>query len=132
MARAKITKELFMEIPDKVGLLAEVTSKIADKGINIEAFYAYAQDNKAYFGIVTSDVEATRSILSDLQPQEKEVVMVELENKVGAVKELALKLKEANINLTHAYGSACSCLGGDCRCFLIFASNNNKKALEIL
>jgi hypothetical protein len=132
MTEVRIAKELLIETPNEVGRLAEVTSRIAKEGINIEGINAYTLDNKAYFRLVVSDTERAKSALFGFKVDENEVVVIGLENKVGAAKEITLKLKEANINLSYVYGSTCMCNEESCKCFLIFSSNNNKKAVEIL
>ncbi len=131
MAKIRIAKELLLEASNRVGMLAEVTSKIAKEAINVEGISAYVIDDKAYFRLVVSDVEGAKSALPDFQIEENEVVVVELENRVGAVSEIVLKLKEANIDLSYAYGSACAS-SGESRSFFIFSSNNNQKAADIL
>lgn len=132
MAGARIAKELFVQTPNKVGMLAEVTSKVAGKGVNIEGLNAYAIEDKAYFRLVVSDTEKAKLALSGFEIEDKEVVVVELENRVGAAKEIALKLKEAGIDLSYVYGSTCGCGGSGCGCLFIFSSNNNKKAVAVL
>ena len=131
MAKARIAIELLLEASNGVGILAEVASKIAKEAINIEGISAYVIDDKAYFRLVVSDVEGAKSALSDFRIEESEVVVVELENRVGAAGEIVLKLKEANINLSYAYGSACASIG-ESRSFFVFSSNNNQKAADIL
>ena len=61
--------------------------------------------------------------------EEKDVVMVGLPNKVGVLKDAADKLKDAGIDLAYIYGSTCDCA---CDCQLIFSSDNDDKAIEIL
>ena len=57
--------------------------------------------------------------------------MAELPNQIGALKEAADKLKAAGIDLEYIYGTTCSC-DCDCDCLLVFSSNNNTQAIEVL
>lgn len=132
MVEAKLTKELFIETVNKVGMLEELTSKIAAKGVNIEAVNAYVVGDKAYFRLIVTDIAKAKSALAGFKAEEKEVVIVNLKNKVGAAGEIASKLKKANINLTHVYGSICACRKNECNSLFIFSSNNNQKAIEVL
>jgi ACT domain-containing protein len=53
MTRARKVKEISFTMPNKVGLLSEVTTAIAKAKVNITAICAYAMENSATFMLTT-------------------------------------------------------------------------------
>lgn len=131
MAKAGIIKELLVKAENKVGMMAEITEAIAKSGANITALNAFGVDKQAIFRIMTDDnTKAIGGIKAkNFEVSERDVVAVELENKVGAASDMAKKLEDASIDIAYIYGSTCS---GGCACTLIFNCNDNKKAVEVL
>jgi hypothetical protein len=131
MANAKIVKQLIVSTQDKPGMLAEVSGVIASQSINIEAICAYGMEGKAIFYLVTKNNAKAKPALTakGWQVNEEDVVMVDLENKPGALGQLSSKLKAKNINLKYCYGSACS---STCPCRLVLNADNNAQLLEAL
>lgn len=126
----RIGKQLEIVTPNKVGMLAEVTGVIADSGVNIDALCAFVKGNKAYFLVITNDNAKAKSALRKRKFQVKEtnVVLADLENRVGAVREMGDKLKAEKIDLDYIYGTT----SGSGSALLVFSSNKNKKAIEVL
>jgi hypothetical protein len=123
-------EEIFITTANKVGRLEEVTKLVKDSGINIRGISAYAVMDKAYFRLITSDNAKAKNILKNIGDlQTKEVVIVDMPDEVGALHTLASKLKTANIDLTHIYGTTSK---PQQSAIIVFASNNNNKALELL
>ena len=131
MGKAKLVKALLAQAENKVGMLADISSAITESGVNIQGINAYAVDDQAYFRLLVTDNEKAKEALEakECQVTEQEVVAVEMPDKVGVLKETAEKLKAAGIDLSFIYGTTCNC-GGDC--LVVFGSNNNHKAQEIL
>jgi len=131
MENAKLVKQLIVTTQDKPGMLAEVTGVIASQGINIEAICAYGMEGKAIFYLVTKNNAKAKQALTakGWQVNEEDVVMLDLENKPGALSQLSSKLKAKNINLKYCYGSACS---STCPCRLVLNADDNKQLLEAL
>ena len=123
-------EEIIVTVENRVGRLEEITGIISKEGINIRAIAAYVENNQAIFRIITSDNLKTKEILSQkgLKPEAKEVVIIELPDKVGELHTMAGKLKEANIDLEYIYGTTTTAEVAT----LIFSSNDNEKAIQIL
>ena len=123
-------EEIIIAVENKVGRLEEITGIISKEGINIRAIVAYVENKQAIFRIITSDNLKTKEILlqKGLKPEAKEVVIVELPDKIGELYKMAGKFKEANIDLEYIYGTTTTAEVAT----LIFSSNNNEKAIEIL
>ncbi len=130
MATVKKVKELLVVTPNKSGMLAEVTSAIADSGVNIIAMSAYGAGAKANFMIVTEDNQKAMNALraKKFDVKEKEVVSVSLSNKIGAAKEMAEKLAKAGIDLDYCYGST----GNGQEALFLFSTKDVAKSLDIL
>lgn len=131
MANAKIVKQLNVSTQDKPGMLEEISAAVASTGTNIEAICAYGMEGKAIFYIVTNNNDKAKQVFASKgwTPKEEDVIMLDLENKPGALKELASKLKSKNVNLKYCYGSACS---SSCPCRFIINADNNQQALAAL
>ena len=131
MAKAALGKELLVEAQDKKGMLAKISSAIASAGVNIRAICACGEKGRAYFMMVTSNNSKAIKALKPLRfpVKEKEVVLLVLEDKVGAMEKVSEKLSSKGINLKYIYATTG---GNQTVCSLVFSSNNNKKAIEII
>lgn len=122
--------EIVLTVENKVGRLEEVSSAVKDKGINIRAINAWVEKNKAVFRLITSDNSNTEEVLKKTgKVKRNEVVIVEMPDEAGQLHSLALKLKEAQIDLNYIYGTASEPGRGS---IIVFSSNDNDKALEVI
>jgi hypothetical protein len=128
----KVTKEkqLTVVIQNTVGTLAEVTSVVADKGLNIENVCAYTAGDVAVFHIITNDNEKARKALEKegYRVVETEAIVVQLWNRPGSLSAVATKFRQHAINLQYVYGT--SSLAGE-KMTIVFSSENNDKAMEV-
>jgi len=132
VVNVRLGKEIVVTIVNKVGILAEMSDIIANHGINIEAVGGYATENAASIMIVTGDNLRAMDALKAKgykSAVESEVVILDMENKPGALKNITRKLATEDIDIKHIYGSACS---GDCPARLVISCSNNEKALILL
>ena len=131
MAEARLENELNFMVPDKVGLLNEISRLLADAGVNIASLTAYEMDGNANFMMVTSDSAKAKETLEakGYKVDTNEVVLYELENRVGAMTSMTDKLTAAGINMRYLYGTTGA---PDTPALLVFASDNNAKAIEVL
>lgn len=129
--KAKLCKEIAITVVNKIGVLADMSKIVADQGINIEAVAGYAVDNKATIMLVTDDTLRATEALKKAgykSLKEKEAVMVELENKPGALKIITGKLAEADIDIKQVYGTTCQ---EGCPARLVLSTSNNEKAVVV-
>ena len=131
MSNVRKLKQLTLTTPDKPGMLAEVTGVLAAQGVNIEAICAYGMKGEAVFYLVTQDNTKAKQTFQakGWQVKEEEVVLVELENRPGALAAISNKLKTQNSNLSYCYGTACA---GPCACPIILKSENNDSIIKAL
>ncbi|MFH0762422.1 MAG: ACT domain-containing protein [Candidatus Omnitrophota bacterium] len=130
--QAKLSGEIAVTAANKVGVLADMSRLLSEAGINIEAAAGYAAGNEAKIMIVTADNAAAVGALKNAgyaSLKENEVVIVDLENKPGALKEITLTLASSGVDIKQLYGTACS---SGCPSRLVFSTSDNQKALEAL
>lgn len=125
-------KELVVSLPNKVGILADISKILADHGINIEGVAGYAQGNDAKIMLVAEDNLRAKEALARggyKAIKENEVLVLDLENKPGALKVVTAKLAKDGIDIRYTYGTACS---SGCPSRIIVATSANEKALVSL
>ncbi len=128
MIRAKKVSQLLLTLEDKPGLLAQISDLIASNNINIDNMYAYSKEGKAYFMIITNNNEEIKNIFKakKWKVDEEYVITVDLENRPGALRNIAVQLKEKKINIKYCYGTSYE---GEGPCHFIFKAEDNNKAL---
>ncbi len=101
-------KELKIRVPDRSGLLGEIASALGEKKINLRAVNAWVEGTEGVARLVVDKVAAAKKLLAarGWQPEEHEVLELELPDKPGALGEKAAKLAKAGINITHVYVGA--------------------------
>jgi len=130
MAKARKVKNLVFTLPNKVGLLSEVSSALAQAKVNINAICAYEMEDKAIFMLAAeSNARATRALAPlGAEIKEEEVVAVDMPNRPGELEKVAKKLAEAGININLIYGTTGT--GKTSTCF--FKTADNKKAIRLI
>lgn len=128
--KARMAKEAIIRIRNRMGVLAQVTRTIADKGINVEAVIGTVEGGDAVIRLVTGDHQRTLDVLRELRPdvQESKVVLAEVEHRPGLLRSITEKLAQENIDLYYLYGTATD---AD-TCLIVFASANNDRAVMAL
>jgi hypothetical protein len=130
--KVALGEEIIIATKNKIGLLADISKMLADNGINIEASVGYEEGNTAKLMLVTS---ANLTIIAALKEKgyksvkETEVVIVELENKPGALKVLTTELATNKIDIEHSYVTTCSC---GCSSRMVLKTNDNETAMVLL
>ncbi len=130
MAKARKVKNLVFTLPNKVGLLAEVSGVLAKAKINIDALCAYEMEDKAIFMLAASSPLRATKALTPLgaEIKEEEAVAVDMPNRPGELEKVAQKLADAGININLIYGTTGT--GKTSTCFLKTA--DNKKAIRLI
>lgn len=127
-------EEITITTRNKVGILADVAMLLSSKGINIEAILGYEAGISGKVFLVTN---ANLVIMSELKKKryrmvkETEVILVDLENKPGALKVVATEMKENNIDIKYAYITSCTCDNkGSSR--MVLQTSDNERAMALL
>lgn len=123
-------EEILLITENKIGRLEEVTKLISRARVNIRAVAACVYEGEVHIRLITSDnAKAKESLKTIGKVEPKEVIIVELPDEVGQLNSLAAKLKVANIDLRHLYGTT---FKSGQPATIVFSSNNNDRALEII
>lgn len=129
MTKAMKLKQLSFTLPDRIGLLSEVTAFITAAKINIEAICAYGMGEEGYFMIITDNNAKAAKVISHMGAEVKteDVIAVEVPNKVGQLQQAARKISDAGVDISYVYGSPVKQ-----KMTLIFKTADDKKALKAL
>jgi hypothetical protein len=93
--------ELHATMPTRIGLLRDICRALAAKDVDIRSIEAYDNDSVGEFYLITSDDWAAEKILRELGADvaPTDVVCAELENRPGALLDLATAIADADINI---------------------------------
>ncbi len=131
-----LATQLIISVQNKPGALSRVASALGNAGVNIKAFLAPATSGggRAPMGrlrILVADLDRARAALKAhrLRFREESALVLSLENKPGALQDVAELLKAARINITCGY---CTPSREGKRAIVVLTVSNHKKALEAL
>ncbi len=128
MLKAELGKEIVVKVVNDIGVLADITKAVAEKGISILAVSCWVEGEKGIIHLVTDDNLRAGDVLRKmkLDVQEKKVVMSELPHKPGMLMHLANILKTARIDIHHLYASADQ---SATKCLMVFSTSDNDRAM---
>lgn len=95
--------EIFVVLENKPSTLGELCSHLAENKINIEAIGVFQDTAKLY----VKSVNKAMKLLSKLNyvTELRDVLKVDLENRPGALAEIASKLGNKGVNIEYCYGT---------------------------
>ncbi len=129
MANVFNLKQLSFTLPDRIGLLSEVTAFITGAKINIEAICAYGTGDEGQFMIITDNNTKAEKVIANMgaEVRTEDVIAVEVPNKMGQLQQVAKKISDAGIDISYIYGSPV-----EQKMTLIIKTSNDKKTLKAL
>jgi hypothetical protein len=129
MAKAKKIIQLSFSLPNRIGLLSELSSFLTAAKVNIEAICAYGMGDEGYFMIVTDNNAKAKKVISQMgaEVEVEEVIAVEMPNRVGQIRQAAKQISDAGVDIHYVYGSP---VRG--KMTVIFKTADNKKAIKAL
>ena len=98
--------DLAIDIENAPGALAEVAAAISDAGVNIAAATCIGQGERAELHILVPHAEAARHSLAISHvavTREREVVVVDVEDRPGVLADLTRKIAKAGVDLDLVY-----------------------------
>ena len=98
--------DLVIEIENSPGALAEVAAAISDAGVNIAAATCVGPADRAELHILVPHAEAAKHALAISHVAisgEREVVVVDVEDRPGVLADLTRKVARAGVNLDLVY-----------------------------
>jgi hypothetical protein len=95
--------EIFVVLENKPSTLGDLCSHLAENGINIDAIGVFQDAAK----LLVNNVNKAMKILSklDYTTELRDVLLVQLENRPGALAEMATKLGNKGVNIEYCYGT---------------------------
>lgn len=130
MTRVFKAHELIVTTPNETGMLARVTSPIAEARVNVNACFATVQKKDASFHFLTSDNEKAQQALSKagFKANGRDVIVVETSNEIGSLAKAASQLAEARVDLDSCYATA----GSHGNTWIVFGTSTIEKALNAI
>jgi hypothetical protein len=98
--------DLVIDIENKPGALAGVAAAISDAGVNIAAAACMGSGERVELHILVKHAEAARHSLAISHlgvTREREVVVVDVEDRPGVLADLTRKIAQAGVNLDLVY-----------------------------
>ena len=123
--------EVTASLENKPGRLAKICSALAQEKVEIRAISIMETDGPSVLRFVTTDLDATRNVLTSLGTEFRvaDVLAVEMENRPGSLARVLEKLAEEHINVEYAYASMAPSHG---KALGIFHTSNPKRAVQVL
>ena len=125
------TTQLVISGLSKPGVLAQVAQVLGEANVNIKAFSAPEVTGTGKLRLLVADLEGARTALKTARIKfiEETALLLSLENKPGALKEVADLLTKARINIKCGY---CTPSREGKRAIVVLTVSNTAKALTIL
>jgi hypothetical protein len=123
--------QIAVALQNKPGTLAQLCSTLRDAGINISAVDAAAIAGRGKVRLLVDNPEKAKDALkaAKIRFSEEEAIAIELDNRPGALGEVAGKLAQAKINIKYAYATT---LEGSTKTTVILAVPDVAKALGVI
>ncbi|MBU1007164.1 MAG: hypothetical protein KKH08_06220 [Candidatus Omnitrophica bacterium] len=127
-------KELAVGTKNEIGALANMMSFLVNHGINIETIAGYSNSTgtQGTLAFITDD---NRKTIIELMNhgydaiEELDVIVAELENRPGTLKNISEMLANNKINIDYIYCTTCS---SGCPAKIVIATSDNERAFNIL
>ena len=129
---AKHCKEVSVRVYNDIGILAQLTKIVADKGVNIRAAAAWVEDeNKGVIRLVTDDNLRAADALKEhnYAPEEVTSIEVQMDHTPGMLSSVCAKIGGGGINVRYLYASAAV---SDETCLAVLSTDDNVRALVLL
>jgi hypothetical protein len=101
-----MAKDLTVILEDRPGTLADLGEATGGADINIDGICAATAEGKGTIHILVEDAAGARSALEDAGIEvsgERDVLVVEVEDRPGTMAEVARRLADAGVNIELAY-----------------------------
>ena len=130
MATASKAKQLNFEMPNKVGLVAEISTALSDAKINLLSLFGIEAGDMAIFMLITSDNAAAKKLLKKMGANASvtDVVTVEMPNKPGEFRKVSGIIAQAGIDILNVLGTAGSARSS----MVVLKTSDDKKVLKLI
>ena len=123
--------QIVVALQNKPGTLAQLCSTLKDAGVNISAVDGAVIAGRGRVRLLVDNPDKARDVLkaAKIRFSEEEAIAIELDNRPGALGEIAEKLGQAKINIKYAYATISE---GAAKATVILAVPNVEKALAVI
>jgi hypothetical protein len=127
---AEKVQEVTVKTPNEVGTMGKVFGAIAQAGINVRSFVAYAMQNEGIFKLITSDNAKAAQLMEDAgyTAELGDVALVTCPDAIGSGADMGKKLGAAGVNIDYTYATGTG--GGEA--IAVFAVDDVDKAVQAL
>lgn len=96
-----MVREIVVSVDNEVGVVADITKTLADAGVNIETISVDGLGDRGVIILTTDNYEVAMSALrgSDFELVTHDAMVLRLEDKPGALGQVAAKLRDAHISI---------------------------------
>jgi hypothetical protein len=95
--------EIFVILENKPSVLGDLCGYLAENGINIESIGVFHDTAKIYVKTLNKAVKLLEKLNYTIEL--RDVLLIDLENRPGALAELTSKLGDEGINIEYCYGT---------------------------
>jgi hypothetical protein len=95
--------EIFVVLENRPSTLGDLCSHLSENGINIEAIGVFQDTAKLYVKNTSKAVKILSKL--DYVTELRDVLKIDLENRPGALAEIATKLGHKGINIEYCFGT---------------------------
>jgi hypothetical protein len=122
--------ELAIPVDGVPGAEEAVLSTVTERGANVRALCSYNDRDRTMVLLVAEDPPRAKQALEDagFDCRANPVVVVGLENRIGAIDQLGLHLHEAGINVVRSYAS----YARDEEAYAVFKTRDDARAIKVL
>jgi hypothetical protein len=126
----KVT-QIAVTLQNKPGALAKLCSTLREAGVNISAVDGAVIAGKGKVRLLVDNPDKAKDALkaAKVRFSEEEAIAIELDNRPGALGEVAEKLAQAKINIKYAYATTSE---GSAKTTVIIAVPDVAKALGVI
>jgi hypothetical protein len=123
--------QITVTLQNKPGTLAQLCSTLRDAGVNISAVVASEIRGRGKVRLLVDSPDKAKDALkaAKIRFSEEEAIAIELDNRRGALGEVAEKLAQAKINIKYAYATTSE---GSTKATVILAVPDVAKALGVI
>jgi hypothetical protein len=100
-----VPADITVLLENRPGALADVAEALGQAGVNIDGMCGFVAGGRGVGHLLVQDPEAARRALGDVCEvgEEREVLIVDLEDRPGALGNVVRKLAEAGVNVEVSY-----------------------------
>jgi hypothetical protein len=123
--------QIVVTLQNKPGTLAQLCSTLGKAGVNISAVHGAVIARRGKVRLLVDNPDKAKDALkaAKIRFSEEEAVAIELDNRPGALGEVAEKLAQAKINIKYAYATATE---GSAKTTVVLAVPDMAKTLAVL